>query len=229
MIFGFNACNFSQEKLQFEKKSVEFATNNISINLEFDYPVVQKNTALSNVRKQILSEIFEVPTADIITDGCTLATNFFGSEFDEEEYYEKITTGKSLFTDNSILTYEIHSYFVCSKGAHGSITITYFVFDLKTGKRLTEEDIFAKNYQEIITKIMLTKLKEEEEENAHDYNYNLENVKPNGNFSVNEEGITYLFNPYEIVAYFGGAPQIFIPYEELTSILKKKSPISSLY
>ena len=233
LVFGYKPC-CSQDKLQFEEKLIRFGIEvnpnfNITVSLDFDYPIVQQNTDLLNICEEILSEIFEFPTDSIITDSIILLEHFFGiSELEEIDWYsdtdikmnyEKSVNGKVLFTDDNILSYRISSY-IYSGGAHGYSHLTYFVFDLKTGKRLTEEDIFTENYQEIITEIMLNKLNVSNNNSLDDYY--LDNIKPNSNFFVDEKGITYFFNSYEIACYAFGPTEIFISYQEIQSILKKK-------
>ncbi len=231
LIFGVQTVG-SHEKLQFEKKEIGFvvSTNpnmNISINLQFDYPIVQQDAALLNIREYILSEIFETPTDSIITDSVSLLSNFFGApeDYSEEDRvrYMKDIVGNSLFANDNILSYSINNYSF-SGGMHGYTAINYFVFDLKTGNRIIEEDIFDGDYKEMITEILLKELSKED----HFEDFYLDRVIPNGNFKIDEDGITYFFNTYEIAPYAYGNFEVFIPYEKIKLILQKESPVSSL-
>lgn len=205
----------------------------LDISVKLTYPVVQqKDTNLLNIRRTILSEIFETPTDSVITDSLTLITIFFGidsleleieraKEFDLKAKYRKEIDVNSRYVNSNILYYRIFTHTYLNK-ARGYTKETYLTFNLSTGKRLTEEDIFKENYQEVITQFILKKLKKE---NPKDVFYK-DKVRPNGNFFVDEEGITYLFNSNEIAAF--GHIKIFIPYKEIKAILKDESPIRSL-
>ena len=50
--------------------------------------------------------------------------------------------------------------------------------------------------------------------------YSVEDIVPNDNFFVSEEGITYVYMPYEIAPYALGRTDIFLPWSVLNSILK---------
>lgn len=210
----------------------------ISIDIEFeDLLITQKNTPLSEIRNTLLSEIFETPTDKIITDSVFLSNLFFGIDIKTdsidtylgEDYimtYEKTVDGKAEFVNDRILSYGIYNY-IYSGGAHGYGKTTHLIFDLKTGKKLSEEDIFEGDYENFITKIIWEKLAAEYELPLDVYC--AEEVKPNHNFSVTEKGVCYCFNSYEIAAYSYGNFYIFISYEELKPVLKKESVIEDLY
>ena len=56
--------------------------------------------------------------------------------------------------------------------------------------------------------------------------FSIEEIFPNGNFLIDEKGITYTFNEYEIAAYVVGPTHVCIPFEEISYLLKGDSPIS---
>ena len=58
--------------------------------------------------------------------------------------------------------------------------------------------------------------------------FSVEEIFPNGNFLVDEDGITYTFNEYEIAAYVVRETNVFLPYAEILYLLKKDSPIAKL-
>ncbi len=100
-------------------------------------------------------------------------------------------------------------------GAHGMHDSAYNVFDLRTGELITEDDLFAEGYREGISALMLSRLLEAfEEDDLFEY------PKPNGNFIVDETGITWCFNPYEIAPYAMGSLEARLSWEELKPYLK---------
>ncbi len=58
--------------------------------------------------------------------------------------------------------------------------------------------------------------------------WGIEDITSNDNFYVDKKGITYIFNPGECAAFTLGEIRVFIPYEEVISVLKANSPISHL-
>ena len=58
--------------------------------------------------------------------------------------------------------------------------------------------------------------------------FSIDEIFPNGNFLIDDNGITYTFNEYEIAAYVVGATNVHLPYEEIQYLLKKESPIAHL-
>jgi hypothetical protein len=151
---------------------------------------------------------------------------------------EHTLSGFSLLSDKKIYAYGIERY-VYMGGAHGLETRNYFNFDLKTGKTITEKDLFKNNYiaelSELIKKRIVEESKEIKEEKdtepiltLEDTDFWTDSIKPNGNFYITDEGINYVFNPYEIAPYYMGQTEVSLPYNRLTSLLKPNSIIAYL-
>lgn len=146
-------------------------------------------------------------------------------------YYE-IAFDEILFNEQDIVSFMsfIESY---TGGAHGAHAQKDQVINLKTGELITEAQIFVDNYQDDLAKLLVAKIaKDNNLENPKELEnigfFSIDDIYPNGNFWVNNEGITYTFNEYEIAAYVVGRTQVFIPYAEMKNILRPESPISSL-
>jgi len=147
-------------------------------------------------------------------------------------FYKKIDT-EILFDKGDILSYQASSL-DDKGGAHSSSLYVYMVFDVNTGKVLTEDDIFAISYQEklnTILKAYVVKQKNAKSiEELADLGYiGIEDLSSNNNFFVNEKGISYIFNSGEYSAPSIGAIKVDLPYEEIKFLLKQDSPISHLY
>jgi hypothetical protein len=107
------------------------------------------------------------------------------------------------------------------------------VINLANGSVLTEEEIFVPNYQEELSAILVDKIVEQngvkdakELENLGFFS--VDEIVPNSNFLVTEEGLTYTFNEYEIAAYAVGAINVFIPFKDLRFLIRENSPIHDL-
>lgn len=146
-------------------------------------------------------------------------------------YYEN-SSDEIRFNRSDILSFTVYleNY---TGGAHGAHACNNRAINLKTGKLITERDIFVDDYQDTLAALLVNKIAQEnnvsdpkELENAGFFS--VEEIYPNNNFLIDDKGITYTFNEYEIAAYVVGQTNVFLPYSELQLILRKDSPISHL-
>lgn len=146
-------------------------------------------------------------------------------------YYE-MSSDHIAFNQSDILSYTVN-FENYTGGAHGAHSYTNHVINLKTGKVITEEEIFVENYQDNLAQLLVDRItKQNNVENPKELEnvgfFSVDEIFPNGNFLVDETGITYTFNEYEIAAYVVGATQVHLPYEEIRYLLRKDSPIAHL-
>ena len=118
-------------------------------------------------------------------------------------------------------------------GAHSAHSYTNRVIDLSTGLRITEKELFREDYQDDLAKIIveciaLANNVGDALELENIGFFNIKEIYPNKNFYVDEMGITYIFNEYEIAAYALGAVTVRIPYEKIRHLLLPSAPIASL-
>ncbi|MEI8086143.1 MAG: DUF3298 domain-containing protein [Paludibacter sp.] len=145
--------------------------------------------------------------------------------------------GFSLMNDKKIYVYGIDRY-VYMGGAHGLSNRTYFNFDLKTGKVITEKDLFSDNSLKAISELIKVRIVEESKETSEagtppirdldDTDFWTDSIKPNGNFYISDESINYVFNPYEIAPYYIGQTEVSLPFERISKFLKPNNPIAYL-
>ena len=137
---------------------------------------------------------------------------------------EQVLTGSVMGEVSGILSYCVERY-VYTGGAHGSNFRQFVNYSLKTGELVEEEQLFTEGYQEPLTQLLLQYMVEQNDEIAliqdlHEAGYNVDDIHPNDNFYLAEEGITYVFNPYDIAPYALGETEILIPWSALQGILK---------
>ena len=115
------------------------------------------------------------------------------------------------------------SYYSFRGGAHGIQTLSNVVFDAKTGEQVHETDLFAPGYEAPVAQLlrMAVKTSMEEEDPELMQLVNLEQVVPNGNFSVHEDGVEWLFQPYEVGPYALGIVSATLPWDELKPFMKQ--------
>ena len=61
-----------------------------------------------------------------------------------------------------------------------------------------------------------------------DDGYDVSAIVPTENFYVNEEGITWLYNPYEIAAYVVGKSEVLVDYADLLIYINEDSAVYPL-
>ncbi|MEG1543990.1 MAG: DUF4163 domain-containing protein [Tannerellaceae bacterium] len=147
-------------------------------------------------------------------------------------YYE-MSTNQIVYNEKGLLSY-IVNFENYTGGAHGSHSHTNHVVNLKTGMPITEEEIFNEDYQDTLAQLLVDKIaKQNKVDDAKELEnvgfFSVDEIFPNGNFLVDNTGITYTYNEYEIAAYVVGATRVHLPFEEIKFLLKKESPISQLF
>lgn len=222
----------------FEIESYSCEIINEDLNLQFEFtgeielPTSKISDSYKLLQENILSALFGSEFADFSTK--KVLKVYADSSFVEyEKVYEEIyennpieptdtfnfitdVKGKVLYCDSNILSYqrELYTY---AGGAHGMNTKINYVFDIKTGEQLTEEDIFGQGFERKVDKLLDEKAKALRAEGllpAEDEFYNDWYIEPNGNFALTDSSIIYTFNPYEIAPYCYGIIDIEIMKSE---------------
>ena len=224
----------------------------MSIDISVQIPVGYDNeVVLDSIRKEIFVNLFgnEYATVDYDSVIQKFTSNIVAEyKLNNEPLLEKLDStslysfnnehtleGFSLLNDEKIYSYGINRY-IFMGGAHGLSTLNYLVFDLKTGKRITEKDLFVQNYPKLLSELIKKRIVEQskEDENSEpildldDSVYWVDAIKPNGNFYITDESVNYVFNPFEIAPSYVGQTEVVIPFERLKEIFKPNNVISYL-
>lgn len=110
------------------------------------------------------------------------------------------------YLDDDTISFCCDYYQYFSYAAHGYYWSDYYVFDRRTGERLSFED-FAGNSAAII------KIAKPYVEKAAEWEFDQEMLLDISRFSLSEDGYTLYFAPYDIACYAAGSFLITIPYE----------------
>jgi len=216
------AC-IAQLKVETVKKEKKYEVAEISI----EYPVFSGAKSATKINKILKEEAIGNPDKyleDFINSYKELV-NDIGKE-NVYGYYEKSTYDITL-NDKNLLSigFVFENYL---GGAHGLYGIGYFVFDSKTGDTLTVKDLFSAGYEQKLKIEMEKSLRKEmnipADMTLNDYGYWFENgeITITNNFYLNDKGIGFFYNPYEIAAYVMGSSDIFIPYEKMSEYIPQK-------
>ncbi|MFA5046686.1 MAG: RsiV family protein [Paludibacter sp.] len=228
----------------------------LSVDIHVELPVDFKNKAvLDSVRNIIISNLFGKEFISQSNDSVVqlyikmLHTDYkdnneaLVNELDTASSYsfnnEHTLEGFGLISDKHIYSYGIDRY-IYMGGAHGLNTRNYFNFDLKTGKLISEKDLFVANYESALSELIKKRIFEDSKEeqakepntesilSLDDTDFWTDSIKPNGNFYITDESINYIFNPYEIAPYYMGITEVSLPYDRLEDLLKPNSLIAYL-
>lgn len=142
-------------------------------------------------------------------------------------WYQLNKSNKILFEDESILSYSVQHYYY-EGGAHGSLNAMYYTIDLNNLTTITEESIFKPNFHQLLTeRIVENLMKKYEVTNPEDLLnqgfFDINDIAPNNNFWIDNVGVHYIFNQYEIAPYSMGLIEVTVPYEEIQSIIIPES------
>ena len=111
-----------------------------------------------------------------------------------------------------------------SGGPHGMYTTEFTSLNLSTLQPILLDELFVEDYQETLTELLWYQLaldngvetRDELEEMGYATTGEL---APTENFYINEDGITFYYNVYEIAPYSMGPTQITLSYDMLEYIL----------
>lgn len=146
-------------------------------------------------------------------------------------YYESLSN-KIHFNQSNLLSFQVNQSNNKGEAATYS-SFNNFVINLITGSLVTENDIFVPGYDVALQQLFANSLMQQNEvksiSDLEDLGYfGIQEIMPNRNFLINNEGITYTFNKGEYSAYPLSAPEVFIPFNELKMLLKPNTVVSKI-
>ena len=146
-------------------------------------------------------------------------------------YYESLSN-KIHFNQSNLLSFQVNQSNNKGEAATYS-SFNNFVINLKTGSLVTENDIFVPGYDVALQQLFVNSLMQQNEvksiSDLEDLGYfGIQEIMPNRNFLINDQGITYTFNKGEYSAYPLDAPEVFIPFNDLKMLLKPNTIVSKI-
>lgn len=148
--------------------------------------------------------------------------NADGHEYISPWYYNRrftvIENSRQLFT----IAHSEESY---AGGAHPNSFTNWYHFNPSTGRQVTLDHIFKTGYNKKLTQLAEKKFRKRKNIPAgtslEDAGYMFEDntfYLPN-NFRLNDKGILFRYNPYEVASYAEGAIEIQFAWEEIKDII----------
>lgn len=223
------------EVIEFEEATplYEDAPYNYTLKMKVEWPEGGVEAeALENIQKGITELLFgnELETIDLEYAmkeynrrgvEMYLEENLEYVEDTEEEWgfmmnWSEDIEGSFLPKYNDMISYVVYTYGY-SGGAHGIDARTCRTFDIKTGEEILEQDIFRKGYEERLTEALNRNLMLSYEDPEMFF---VTNICPSENFYVSSEGITYIYQRYEIGPYAIGIVEVLVPWKEIQDIIR---------
>lgn len=152
-----------------------------------------------------------------------------GSE-SEKDIKSEVWMNHSFECENEIL-YNAHGFisYACATysytgGVHGLVTTSYYVYDFYDNEEITLSNIFNEESLPAILTLIKEKLSQWEYADGID----MGSVSVTENFYINDEGICWIYNPYEIAPYALGAIEVKLPFSEIKNYIIEDTPIESI-
>lgn len=165
---------------------------------------------LSKTVEQELREAYDPDSEDL---NMTLQYHILiGGEFSTHPL--KGHVAYSVFTD------------IYTGGPHGNREIKYMNFDKSTGKYLNKEDVFDTAKEQLLIDLILKKIMSDRGCENIEQLHKISSINVVGelyvgnNFLLEDSGVTFVYNTYEIASYADGTIFVYLPYEDLKEILK---------
>jgi hypothetical protein len=219
------------------------------LNLSFTYPATCKDEeVLGKIQKLFLSTFFN-ETYENYTPEEAMAHYVEGKHHDykalEDEFKQKIkkskkasllgfaryetVSNKVIFDKKDLLSFSVYKENYAG-GAHPTHSVTNYVIDVQRGAFLTEDELFVKDFKDKLAQILVKNIaaqnKLDNPKRLEEIGFfDITKIAPNGNFLIDDDGLTYSFNEYEIAAYSVGVVNVHVSYAEIKGLLRKGSPI----
>lgn len=146
--------------------------------------------------------------------------------------YEELAEGKVTFQEANFLSYQF-KVFSYMGGAHGNTITANRVFDLNSQQVITLSNLFSTdNLSEVgaLLRQALATLNEcesvEQLAQAGIF-FSVNEIEPTDNFMLDDKGLTWIYDPYEIAPYAYGPVTVSLTWKELVDLLDPESPVKA--
>lgn len=188
-----------------------------SVSLSIRKLFLEERTAADKAINQTLTEVyadFESYVNNLISEELEALEedpDFYDS-FDYASFYDFSLHVSLDYMDDDTIAFCCDYYQYYTYAAHGYYWSEYYVFDRRTGKRLSFEDFVGNSAAiwETATPYV---------EKMAEWEFDTEMLLDISRFSLSEDGYTLYFAPYDIGCYAAGSYLITIPYEAFEKTL----------
>jgi len=192
------------------------------------YELLSPEEAVDQYVKDYL-EMYKELEEDYKEDLSKAATTPVGAWY---SYYET-SSNDIVFNMDNLISYTVN-FENYTGGAHGTHSQTNHVINLENGEFITESDIFIEGFENAMAQMLVDAIAKQNDlqdpkELENIGYFSVDEIYPNGNILIDESGITYSFNEYEIAAYVIGVTNVHFPFDKIKHLLRQESPIAILF
>jgi hypothetical protein len=165
----------------------------------------------------------------------TLVSELYGNDRDAAMRwmsYEEISTGRVLYVSDLFLSYAV-DFYGYSGGAHGNRSVHNSVIDLNTACPIFLCDLFSVGATDEVSDLLRRQLAADQGCETPDQLADLGFFSPREidlteNFYVDDRGITWQYNPYDIAPYSFGIVSVTLTWDQIYPYLLEESPLIAL-
>ena len=238
-----NSLRFENVILQQQSEGCENRDSGNCAKIKIEYIELKNLPNLSAVEKinaKILNDLLRPFGRENNNNFEELMQNFideyenFKKEFPEShQEWEIERKVDNNFNDDNILSCTSSEYSFLG-GAHPNTHLRFINFNLKSGEIIDLSDILIDGFLNELNNIaepIFRKEKELEEDinlTAAGFWFDDDEFSVNNNFSIGKDGLSFLYNNYEITSYAYGPTEIFIPYKSIKKLIKPNGLLAGL-
>ncbi|MFP5080908.1 DUF3298 domain-containing protein [Pedobacter sp. JCM 36344] len=238
-----NALQPSTDSISFKYDSVKvYSTNPVSADARvtdtakavISYPVFTDSKLNDFVLKKITGTVDAEKTYssyDSYAKGFIKDFDSFQKENPDRIQTWFLTINTKVIKQNPQYIAFYTTYINFSGGAHPNSSFTYQNYNPVTHQKIILDSLLLPGSNAKLNAIAENIFRKNEkltpdQSLKNSYFFENDTFKLNDNFTVTDEGLLFLYNPYEIKAYAFGITKLLIPFSELKDIAKPKSLIS---
>ncbi|HHU97048.1 MAG: RsiV family protein [Bacteroidota bacterium] len=146
--------------------------------------------------------------------------------------YQESLLNRIVYNRHGVLSFQVEQS-NSKGGATSFVSFRNWVIDVNSGKQVTENELFQAGYDQALQKLIIASLFEQNNVKSVDELedlgfFGIQEIVPNRNFLLTGQGIIYTYNKGEYSAYQLDAPEVFIPYTAIRSLLRENTPAAKL-
>ena len=213
------------------------------IELTLIYPLANSNAPIIDSVKHIIADGFfgdsfydSNPDSMLTNFELEYYTNYrnqnYGRSNNGASFNWQKTVNMSIIHNSDFMLCIEYLKYAYSGGAHGMTNISYSNINLSNGLIINYDNIFKLGVEDTLSSILTKQLYQDKKIPADislvDAGYFVDRIKANHNLFINNNGIGFLYNSYEIAPYSYGQTSIFIEFDKIRELLVEDSPIFRL-
>lgn len=182
--------------------------------------------------KEMVKEYTKAYIMDYMEEGKDAIANY-GDDMEATATwmsYEENCTGETKYNANGFFSYAV-SLYSFTGGAHGNNSVKVGSLDLNTATRLGLASLFTDEKLPQVRSLLLQNLTKEqncattEELTEKGDFFDIDQIDVTENFYIDDNGVNFLYDPFEIAPYSTGEITITISWQDLLPYLREDSPV----